>query len=67
ITNNLRKTGYFNNDVFSGTDHPDDPEDDTLFSSVSVPVINPRTADPVSFRLDPTGVSNRITANIIGL
>ena len=67
ITNNLRKTGYFNNDVFSGTGHPDDPEDDTLFSSVSVPVINPRTADPVSFRLDPTGVSNRITANIIGL
>ncbi|WP_143053108.1 TonB-dependent siderophore receptor [Nitrosovibrio tenuis] len=67
ITNNLRKTGYFNNDVFSGTDHPDDPEDDALFSSVSVPVINPRTADPVSFRLDPTGVSNRITANIIGL
>ena len=67
ITNNLRKTGYFNNDVFNGTAHPFDPEDDTVFSSVSVPVINPRTADPVTFRLDPSGVSNRIVANILGL
>jgi catecholate siderophore receptor len=67
ITNNLRKTGYFNNDVFSGTDHSDDPEDDTAFSTVSVPIYRPRTADPVSFRLDPTGVSNRIVANITGI
>lgn len=66
ITSNLRKTGYFNNDVFSGTDHPDDPEDDVVFSSVSVPVVNPRTADPVTFRLDPTGASNHVVTNILG-
>lgn len=67
ITHNLRKTGYFNNDIFVPPEHPDDPEDDTAFSVVTVPVSAPRTSDPLSFRLDASGVTNRVAARITGV
>ena len=49
------------------TDHQDDPEDDALPSQRSVPLSNPRITDPVDFRLDECGVTNRVVANITGL
>ena len=66
ITNNLRKAGYFGADQCQ-TDHPDDPEDDALPSQRPVPISNPRITDPVDFRLDECGVTNRVVANITGL
>ena len=45
ITNNLRKAGYFGTDQCQ-TDHLDDPEDDALPSSVSVPISNPMNNSP---------------------
>lgn len=67
-TDNLRNTGYFNGETATtACDHPDDPEDDHVPSSVKVPVSNPRTSAPLVFRLDKCGVSNRITAKIAGI
>lgn len=67
-TNNVRKTGYFNGDTDTAAcDHPDDPEEDHVPSSVNVPISNPRSSDPVDFRLDKCGVSNRSAAKVAGV
>lgn len=52
VTDNLRRTGYFNGDTYGGPpEHEDDPEDDVAMSTVRVPSSNPITRDPVAFRL----------------
>lgn len=67
-TDNVRKTGYFNGDTdTSACDHPDDPEEDHVPSSVNVPVSNPKTSAPMVFRLDKCGLSNRVAAKVAGV
>lgn len=68
VTDNLRRTGYFNDDTYGGPpEHEDDPEDDVAMSTVRVPSSNPITRDPVAFRLDANGITNRAVAKVTGI
>ena len=68
-TDNVRKTGYFNNDPDNlvACDHADDPEEDHVPSSVNVLISNPRTSAPTDFRLNKCGLSNRVAAKVAGV